>query len=240
MFGKLYDSFLTLAYPQECLVCKNSVEQSRNGIACESCWSKTRIFSGNITLCHKCGKFHHKEFAEFATYCRECEDHFYDAARAAGLYESALSASILNLKKEQNVSRKMREVILDAYARVPFDQADRIVPIPLSKRRYLERGFNQAEIIAKILSKETGTPIDKKILIRTKHARVHRAGMDRRGRELTVIKSFEFKGNRKLRGGNILLVDDVFASGATASACAKILKKNGAGKVFIFTIARAN
>ncbi len=240
IFGRIYDSFLALAYPQECLICKNSVEHSRNGIACESCWRKTRIFSGNETLCRKCGKFHNEEFTDFETFCRECENHSYDAARAAGLYESALSASILNLKKEPYISGTMRAVILDAYYRADFKAPDIIVPIPLSKKRSLERGFNQAEVIAKLLSTETGTPIGNNLLIRTKHATVHRAGMDRRGRELSVVKSFEFSGIRKMPGEDILLVDDVFASGATASACAKILKKNGATAVNVFTIARAN
>jgi predicted amidophosphoribosyltransferase len=68
---------------------------------------------------------------------------------------------------------------------------------------------------------------------------MHRAGMDERGRRESVEKSFEVKNARLIKGEKILLVDDVFTSGATASACAKILKEKGASEVFVLTIARA-
>lgn len=240
MFGKIYDPFLTLVYPQECHVCRNSVEEARNGVACDKCWSKTRIFSGNETFCHKCGKFHNQRSAGTETFCNECADQSFDLARAAGLYESALSASILKLKKEPWISGRTRDVVLKGFGAASFEPPVKIIPIPLSKRRYIERGFNQALIIAALLSKETGIPIDEKVIARKKHAKVHRAEMDRRGRELSVMRSFVFAGRRKLDDENVLLVDDVFASGATASACAKILKQNGAATVNVFTMARAN
>ncbi len=239
MFGILYDIFLTLFYPRDCFVCKNSVESSGDGVACKLCWSKTRIFTGEETICRKCGKLHPGKPTEIETYCHECDDHFYDIARSAGIYESALSATVLNLKKETFVSKRVQSLIADSFRRASFQTPALLVPVPLSKKRVLERGFNQAILITKIISKETGIGFDEKSLVRTRHAKVHRAGMDRRGRELSVEKSFEVAENRRFDGETIILIDDVLASGATVSACAKLLKRKGASKVFVFTLARA-
>ena len=114
-----------------------------------------------------------------------------------------------------------------------------IIPVPLSKRRFLERGFNQAEVLAELLAKETALKIDKQSLARKVHTPVHRAAMDRRARELTVENAFEVTRPKLVKGEKILLVDDVFTSGATTSTCAKALKKKGADKVYVLTIARA-
>ena len=75
-------------------------------------------------------------------------------------------------------------------------------------------------------------------MTRTIHTPMHRAGMDAKGRALTVEKAFAVTRPKLIAGKNILLVDDVLTSGATISACAKILKKNGARKVFVLTVAR--
>ena len=117
--------------------------------------------------------------------------------------------------------------------------ADVIIPIPLSKKRKLERGFNQAEIIAAEIARASGIPIDAASLVRKLHTPIHRIGMDKKARELTVKNAFEVVRPRLIDGRNILLVDDVFTSGATASYCAKVLKKNGAKQVNVFTLARA-
>ncbi|NNE97478.1 MAG: ComF family protein [Pyrinomonadaceae bacterium] len=109
----------------------------------------------------------------------------------------------------------------------------------MSKKRLLARGFNQAELLAEIVSKHLQVQIDTRSLIRSKHAKVHRAGMDRRGRELSVKRSFEVKRVNKIKGKNILLIDDVLTSGATVSSCASVLKKSGAENVYVLTAARA-
>jgi predicted amidophosphoribosyltransferase len=75
--------------------------------------------------------------------------------------------------------------------------------------------------------------------VRTSHTPIHRAAMDRKARAATVERSFEVKIPRLVTGRNIILVDDVLTSGSTASACASVLKKNGAARVDVITLARA-
>ena len=238
MFQQIYDSVLTLAYPQICKICGRSVERFANGVVCDACWNRTHLFTGNETLCYKCQKFLSKNPSNLKTFCHQCDEHFYDLARAIGKYESALSASVLQLKQQPTLSQHLKLLFCDAFEESPFESIDSIIPVPLSKHRLLERGFNQATVLAKVLAKESGIKLNEQILFRTKHSKVHRAGMDKKGRELTVKNAFEVKGKAMIEGKNVLLVDDVFTSGATVSHCAKALKKSGANSVFVLTIAR--
>lgn len=239
MLQKIYDSLLSLTYPQICQVCADSVEASADGVACRQCWRRTRIFSGDETLCAKCSAFLQAKPADHETFCHQCDEHFYDAARAVGIYEHALAASVLNLKREPFISQTLKKLFIAAFENSPFQDAGLIMPVPLSKKRLLERGFNQAEILADVLRKEFNLEIDKQSLARKIHTPVHRAAMDRRARELTVENAFEVVRPKLIEGAKILLIDDVFTSGATTSYCAKVLKKKGAEKVYVLTLARA-
>jgi ComF family protein len=238
MIRKIRDSLLTLAYPQACQICEQTVEAAADGIVCRECWTKTRIFRGDETVCQKCGRFLSDKPARFETFCHLCDGHFYDAARAAGKYEKGLSASILNLKREPFIPATLRKLFIGSFYRTSFQNAARIIPVPLSARRQFERGFNQASILARVLARETGIAADERSLVRTKHADIHRAGMDRKGREMSVAKAFEVRRGNLIEGETILLIDDVFTSGATASVCAKVLKEKGADRVYVFTLAR--
>jgi ComF family protein len=239
MLTKILDSLLTVFYPQSCQNCGASVENFEFGTACQKCWQKTRFFSGKETACFKCSKFLSDKETGFQTFCHQCAAHFYEQARAAGLYENALQSSILTLKTEPFISKKLREVFISAFEKSDFQNADLIVPIPLSKKRSLERGFNQAAVLAKSLSDKTKIKLDEQSFVRKIDTPMHRAGMDNKARELTVKNAFEVKRPNLIKDRIILLVDDVFTSGATASACAKVLKKSGAEKVYVLTLARA-
>lgn len=239
MLSEIYDSLLTLAYPQACQICRQSVENSSDGVACRSCWTQTRVFSGAETLCGKCGRYLKPEATDFQTFCRQCDEQFYDAASAVGIYENALSASVLNLKGEPFVAQKLQKLFIARFQSSAFQDATKIIPVPLSKKRFLERGFNQAVVLAEILAKQTRIMLDKQTLVRTVHTPMHRATMDSKARETSVKNAFQINRPHFIEGQNILLVDDVFTSGATVSNCAKTLKENGATKVYVLTIARA-
>jgi competence protein ComFC len=239
VFEKITDSLLTIIYPQACQICGESVERSENGVVCESCWRKTALFDGTETLCHKCGRFLSEKPSNFQTFCHLCDEHFYDTARAAGLYEDALRASILHLKREPFAAKTLQKILIETFNRSEFQDTDLIIPVPLSKKRFLERGFNQAAVLTDILAQKLNITPDLQSLIRTVHTPMHRAGMDTKARELTVKNAFEVKRPKLIEGKTILLVDDVFTSGATASFCAKSLKKSGAKKIYVLTIARA-
>lgn len=237
MLVDLKNSLLSIAFPVECHICGTEVTDSNDGVACGDCWESTTIFSGNEMLCTKCGAFFGPKAAPIDVHCHQCDDHDYESATALGIYEKALAASILRLKKEPLIPYRLTES-LDRTINSLTD-IDLIVPIPLSKQRMIERGYNQAEVIARSVARVTGISVDSHSLIRTSHTPMHRVGMDKRARELTVINAFKVIRPNLVKGSRILLVDDVFTSGSTASNCAKALKKAGAERVQVLTLARA-
>jgi ComF family protein len=239
MFKALQNSFLSIIYPQECRVCGLHVESVSDGVCCGECWAKTRIFCETELVCDKCGAFFADQAAPVRVHCQQCDDHFYDKAAAIGVYENALAASVINLKSTPYLPSRIMSAIPNALQRADFATSDVIIPIPLSKHRKLERGFNQAEVIAKAIARSTGMSVDGSSLARKLHTPIHRVGMDQKARELTVKNAFEVVRPKLIEGKSILLVDDVLTSGATASACANSLKKYGANRVNVFTLARA-
>jgi len=238
MLHKIFDSLLTLAYPQACQVCENSVENLSDGVACFECWENTQVFSGEETLCAKCGTFLREQSSVYQTFCHRCDEHFYDAASSVGVYEKALAASILHLKREPFVASKLKKLFISRFHTSAFQTAELIVPVPLSKKRFLERGFNQAAVLSKILARQTKINLDEQSLVRKIDTPMHRVGMDGKARAMSVENAFEVKRTKFIENKKILLIDDVFTSGATVSNCAKVLKKSGADKVYVFTLAK--
>lgn len=239
MHFSITDSLLTIIYPQACRICSGSVERSENGVVCESCWENTSLFDATETVCHKCGRFLSEKPSDFQTFCHLCDDHFYDTARAAGLYEDALQTSILHLKREPFVCKNLQKILIETFNRSEFQNIDLIIPVPLSKKRFLERGFNQAAVLSEILARNLNITSDTQSLVRTIHTPMHRAGMDTKARNLSVENAFEVKRPNLIKDKHILLVDDIFTSGATVSFCAKSLKKSGAKRICVLTVARA-
>jgi ComF family protein len=237
----LYDATLALVYPQPCAACGGGVEARVDGVACAACWAATRIFREDDSLCWKCGLLAPGHIAaehKRETRCHRCADEHFTAARACGAYEGAMRASVLALKKEPHVAPRLARLLFETQQRPPLDGATRILPIPLHPLRERERGFNQAAVLGRALAGSTGLPFDEWSLARSLHTELHRAGMDARSRRESVARAFTVERPRLIAGERVLLVDDVYTTGATADACAQALTAAGALEVFVLTIAR--
>jgi ComF family protein len=163
----------------------------------------------------------------------------FNVARAVGPYEGALRESVLQLKQRPHVASQLEALLIAAAKREPLSSSTRIIPVPLHKKRLQSRGFNQASIVAEVLSKGLQLPLDEVSLVRVSSTEKYRAGLDAKGRRDTVAGAFEVRHPRLVENENILLVDDVFTTGATVSACAAALLGAGAQNVFVLTISRA-
>ena len=238
MFRALGNSLLSLIAPQECHVCSRIVNDSAYGIACDACWSATQLFDNSSRLCAKCGSYSGQHARPRETRCDKCVEHHYDKAAAAGVYGKALAATVLHLKTVPHLAPAARTALRTAFDRAGFSPS-LIIPVPLSRRRRLERGYNQADVIGRIVSQFSGVPVDDLSLKRQLHSPAHRVGMDMKARELTVKNSFEVTRPELVARQNVLLVDDVFTSGSTTSNCARVLKEAGAARVDVLTLARA-
>ena len=237
----LYDATLALVFPQACAVCGASVEARACGVACAACWQKTRIFSDEDFVCWKCGVPAPgvvPEEKRLEVRCHRCDAEHFTAARACGAYEGALRAAVLALKREPHVAMRLAHLLLEVQQRAPLKSATRIVPVPLHPERLRERGFNQATMLGQALAELAGLPLDEWSLIRQVHTERHRVGMDARARRESVEDAFAVCQPRLVENERILLVDDVYTTGATVSSCAAALKQAGAQEVFVLTVAR--
>ena len=239
MFDSLKTAAASLLFPLQCRVCGRLAEDPRDGVICAECWADARIFNGSETHCTKCGAFLRASPPAGETYCRQCDEMYFDMARAVGIYDGAIAALIVALKRKPHLPERAGRLLIESAEKWMMGTCTRIIPVPLSRQREKERGYNQAVIIGRYLSHKTGIPLDERSLVRSVHTPIHRAGMDRKAREQSVKNSFEVIRPKLIEGQSVLLVDDVLTTGATVSYCARVLRKSGALSVKVLTLGRA-
>ncbi len=159
----------------------------------------------------------------------------FDAAYSFGAYEGALRQLIHLFKyaKIRTLARPLGRLLSRAMPR--DERFDAIVPVPLYWRRRLQRGFNQSELLARGLARSTGIPVVG--ALRRVQSTPTQAGLSNSARRLNVVRAFR---SRSVAGQRILLVDDVMTTGSTATACALALKRAGAKRVALLTVARVD
>jgi len=162
-------------------------------------------------------------------------------ARALGFYDGSLQEAIHRWKYERKTSlstyfgRWMAEGLCRHWDPNLFDL---LIPVPLHPHRLRERGFNQAVLLVRELSRQTGIPFRKRIL-RKRKPTVPQVSLSGAEREKAVRGSFHVVGREELEGKSILLVDDVYTTGATVNECSKVLLAGGAKRVDVLTLAHA-
>ena len=240
------DGLLALTYPEECRVCRESVESWDDGVACAACWNNpavTTILTGIV--CDRCGTPLAPAPAPSSTQSREprlcgvCPSSPFNAARSCGIYSGALEASILSLKTTPHICPRLRAIICRTFS--DHDGAlrsDLVIPVPLHPSRQSQRGFNQAGLIAQLLAREFRLELDEWSLKRMKPTERHRAGMDANDRAQSVKGAFDVVRPRLIKGASVLLVDDLYTTGSTINAASQSLIDAGARRVNVLTIAR--
>ena len=173
--------------------------------------------------------------------CRLCKltDFCFEAARACFIYSGPVAAGIKQLKYHQNLelSRTFGKELARLY-RSLYWESDLLIPVPLSKERKRERGFNQSEWIAKALGKEISIPVATTALLKIRHTetQVHLNGDDRRKN----LKGVFFAEPVFVREKSVLLIDDVITTGTTLNECSAALLEAGAREVRCLAIATAD
>jgi ComF family protein len=236
----LRDGLTTLVYPAQCQVCDAMINRYADGVACNDCWTDatvTPLFDG--PLCVKCGlPLPGRITTHQPLHCGLCSALPF-TARACGAYAGALAAGIRFLKSQPHLCHRLRRLIAHTFAEQRTRlAADVVVPVPLHRQRQRERGFNQAELIARLIAREGRLPVDTHLLIRTKPTERHRAGLDARDRSRSVAGAFRVARPHLVSPLSILLVDDVFTTGSTLSSAAQTLLDAGATSISVMTIAR--
>ncbi len=222
--------------PPRCASCGTITPSG--GTFCIICWQKVHFLSA--PWCASCGVPLPFETEE-AQVCASCiaKPPRHDGIRAAVAYGEASSQIALKLKYGGKIG--LAKMIAGHLARhLPEDQSGLIIaPVPLHWTRLWGRGFNQSALIARALAQDRAIRLIPDLVIRTRRTPLLR-GLSQVERKRTVSKAFALnpKWAGKLKDARILLVDDVYTTGATTDACIKILKKGGASWVQIFCWAR--
>jgi len=234
------DAALGFIYPDVCTLCGKHRATRGEGYVCAECCKEVRFivppfcercglpFRGEIDIAFECGN------------CREMELHFASARSAVAARGPVLEA-IHHYK--YNGQLWYEEFLLGLFlpaAREWFarERCDAIVPVPLFSVRKRERGFNQAERLARRLSLAVNVPMENKRLKRTMPTPTQ-TRLSRTERAENMRSAFALWRSEGIQGKHFVLVDDVFTTGATTSACAKLLLKAGAKRVNVWTVARA-
>lgn len=210
---------------------------------CENCLSGFERITD--PMCECCGRPFDSPFVVQSArpLCRLCRIDFYafEKARSFALYDDTLSEAIVLLKHEEVTrlghwfAERLAEVVLQA---PDAWQADVVVPVPLHSGRCRERGYNQAELIARPLAKKLKLPFDSNLLVRTK-PRPAQLVLSRTDHWRSVRGAYATReGGHMIDSLRVLLVDDVLTTGATLDSCARTLKKAGARAILGLTIAR--
>jgi len=230
---------LGLLYPEICQLCHAARATPAQGYVCGDCRANARFIQP--PFCERCGRpFEGAITTRFE--CANCREMQWD-------FESARSAVVA------------RDPVLEAIHRYKYQRAfwfepflaglliraaqpalagknwQMIVPVPLHPAKQREREFNQAERLADRLGAATRIPVNKRLLRRVIRTRTQ-TQLSRPERLANVRNAFAMRQGQRLNGERIVLVDDVFTTGATTSACARVLIAAGAGEVCVWTVAR--
>ncbi len=228
-FRNLSLSVLDWVFPPSCVGC------GKEGVfICSKCFLDVNLVPGNV--CNTCGNFTSKK-----GFCPQCARYpvSYSGFRAFAYYDGVIRKSIQQLKyhNDPGIGRYLADFLLTTYQRTTWD-ADVIVPIPIGETKREQRGYNQAERLAEPLAEKLELDYQPEALIRI-HEKYSQVGLNVEERRANVRDAFMAR-SKLIKDKNVLLVDDVFTSGATMESASSELIQAGANKVWCITLAKVN
>jgi ComF family protein len=227
-------------FPDECRICNRALTQWTRVPVCRDCLTAPAPLDTEF-FCASC----HTPFANafpldeqgVCAACRAGLRHF-DRAASFGFYEGSLRG-LIHLFKYSGMRPLARPLAALLERVIPIDQCfDAVVAVPLHWRKRWQRGFNQADLLARYISKRRQVPL--LAALKRKRSTAVQATLAIAGRRRNVAGAFTMRAKADVAGKKILLIDDVMTTGATASACASVLKRAGAMSVSLVTLARVD
>jgi ComF family protein len=192
-------------------------------------------------FCRKCG-YPYEHAPDLPFECSTCADRtwHFEWARAGYWTDGQVLEAVAGFKYHEQFFRLSQ---LTRWLTHAFDQHaaavhwDALVPVPLYHRRRRERGFNQARELARELGRARRLPV--RDCLRRRRETPSQVGLRRGARWENMRNAFDLKGGFDVAGQNLLLIDDVFTTGATTNACARVLAAAGAGRLAVLTVSRS-
>ena len=226
------EMLVSIFFPRRCPVCDTAVPYGEK--ICKSCMEE--VIYINEPSCKKCGKQLENERQE---YCGDCnrKRHFYEQGKALFSYQKEMKLSMYRFKYSgrREYADFFAEEVARKYGRwIMQREIDVIVPVPMYAAKKRNRGYNQAEVFAKALAREMMLPVDVDLIARKKNTMPQKSLNDRQRKD-NLKGAFQVRTNI-VKYSKILLVDDIYTTGATIDAIAELLKKSGAKEVYFLSI----
>ncbi|MGN0986717.1 MAG: ComF family protein [Otoolea sp.] len=230
---RLADFCENLLFPRRCPVCGEIVEAAED-LICPECIHKLKQV--RQPTCRKCGK---EVFSEQEEYCMDCSRHrrSFESGVAVFHYNEAARRSMAAIKY------KNKREYLDFYASamayryrktVEHWHAEVLIPVPVHPSRRRQRGFNQAEELARRLSRHWGIPVESRFLLRSRKT-VPQRDLNPQERLRNLQEAFAVDRSIPVPG-SVILVDDIYTTGSTIEACTRVLKAAGVQEVHFAAI----
>ncbi len=229
----LLDQFIDLIFPPRCTICK----KRGHAVICGDCAGKIEFLPP--ALCGICGKPKGRRFTEGI--CEDCakERPAFAMARSAALYDGVIKQAMHKFKfgGKTALSPFFGDILFSYLSKgeMPLEEIDLVIPLPLSSKREKQRGYNQSMLLAEEISGRCSINIDITSLKKIRDV-APQFELSRKERLLNVKGAFR---SAPLAGSTILLVDDIYTTGATAKEASQALKDAGAKDVYVLTLARA-
>jgi ComF family protein len=219
--------------PRLCLFCGAGVGEEAAQAICPEC--EAQIDWVRSPLCPCCGRVFESGDDRLCGDC-QTEPPPFDRARAAALYEGSVADAIKRFKFGRQI---VYQPLLQSWLHRPkildlVTEADLLLPVPLHPRRLKARGFNQALLLAQGFP---GKPIGLEVLNRVRHT-APQVGLKAKERRDNVKNAFAVPHPSQVKGKKILLIDDLYTTGSTVRECARVLRRAGAERVDLLTVAR--
>jgi len=233
-------------YPPRCRGCSSRIYGRDSEYFCVPCWDEIQLVSH--PLCNLCGRPFPDASGEDHT-CGICLDRppRFAAARAWACYprEEQQTHPLRQVVQKFKYGRKValgkplgRLMARGCQEFLAACRAELIVPVPLHAKRLRWRGFNQSVLLARQIGRIYQVPMDPFVLMRGKET-TPQTQLTEEDRRRNIRGAFAVNPEKSVKGKTILLVDDVYTSGATVNECSQILKRAGAEEVYVLTLARA-
>lgn len=217
MLAQAFEALKQFIYPPRCALCDSSIKYD-NSLLCKPCAESLNRVEADFTAPHLAHVW-------------------FDCARSVYPFEGKLRDALHGFKYGERFDLTEYLIgVLETEIR-SMECPDVIIPVPLHPKRLRNRGFNQAVMVARPLSKRLGVSLDVDTLVRASDPGPQ-VDRERKERIQAVKGIFDVEDPQRIKGKNVLLIDDVLTTGATVNECARALKKSGASRVEILTIAR--
>ena len=236
---QLLNDVSDIIFPPQCLACAEIINSPERQVFCSPCQEKINFITGSI--CPICGiPFWDSPAGNHI--CGNCLTNkpYYTQARAVAAFETIIMDSIHKFKYGRIIftGNALSSFMADfSFPDFDFSEYSLLVPVPLHIKKLRERGFNQSLLLAKEMGKRHKLPVNFSLLKRCKFT-LTQTGLNKTEREKNIKGAFVVADKKKVAGENIILIDDVYTTGATINECARVLLKAGAQKVAALTLAR--